>query len=679
MAALSIEEDRIKSLFVTKEVNPAGIYVVNFIINGENKTVTIDDYFPYDTNIQGPAFSQTKGNELWVLILEKAWAKLNGNYENTISGLTQDALSFLLPAPSYVIDHKFTKLDDDKIWQMMLYFDKRGHIICGSSQNQEEKKDLSERGIVSLHAYTISDIVEINAPKDGKVKLVRMRNPWGHHEWDGDWSDKSEKWTPSLRKKLDYYEEDDGEFFICFKDYLSYYGNTSITHYEPHYEWASMTVKQPKSSYNYIELEIDTDTHFYISFQQINARLMQKPYRNLKPSQSRIIVGRETGVNDEGQKQFEYISGEYSYDTTLVWNSDQSVDPGNYVVFVEFEWSAESKHHEFIVSLYSENPIKMSVGPTAGHNQDFLASVLKSCAKKKTEKHTYTENNQPDVHRYMSITDANCDYGYVYYENNSESVTLEEKVDLSEMEGFELRFPHQGKSVEVKLGPGQNEIAILKRVADDTKFSCSFYTSFKDDNLDYGKEAISKGEKNTISADGKDYQVYFYALNYDEGYVFHFVNQETDKKFDGTFQFELTNLKIRPDDNQDGPKAPNPNSWVVSLYPGETVTKFLDIDQKFEQYGYSYSFGIEISASSAPKPKPKPKPKTQKKIKQKPKPNPESKIKTKNMSESQLIDLVMKNGKKRNLKNYQTDNVYYYLYSLDNVYHFVFDNQYENK
>jgi hypothetical protein len=105
LAALAIKGQRIKDLFVTKEFNEAGIYVVRFYINGKQQNVTIDDYFPFDPRVKRPAFSQTNDNELWVLILEKAWAKINGSYENTISGQTNDALSFLLPAPSTVVDH----------------------------------------------------------------------------------------------------------------------------------------------------------------------------------------------------------------------------------------------------------------------------------------------------------------------------------------------------------------------------------------------------------------------------------------------------------------------------------------------------------------------------------------------------------------------------------------------
>jgi calpain-15 len=30
---------------------------------------------------------------------------------------------------------------------------------------------------------------------------MKLRNPWGNKgEWNGDWSDKSDKWTPELKK-----------------------------------------------------------------------------------------------------------------------------------------------------------------------------------------------------------------------------------------------------------------------------------------------------------------------------------------------------------------------------------------------------------------------------------------------------------------------------------------------
>ena len=83
---------------------------MNLCINGEFKIVEIDDYFPCWKHHNGTftsAFSRPRNESvLWVLILEKAWAKINGSYDLTIGGDTSDAISCLTGAPSEFISHK---------------------------------------------------------------------------------------------------------------------------------------------------------------------------------------------------------------------------------------------------------------------------------------------------------------------------------------------------------------------------------------------------------------------------------------------------------------------------------------------------------------------------------------------------------------------------------------------
>ena len=47
LAALAENPERIKNLFITKTVNEAGIYAVRLYINGEERVIVVDDYFPY--------------------------------------------------------------------------------------------------------------------------------------------------------------------------------------------------------------------------------------------------------------------------------------------------------------------------------------------------------------------------------------------------------------------------------------------------------------------------------------------------------------------------------------------------------------------------------------------------------------------------------------------------------
>lgn len=50
--------------------------------------------------------------------------------------------------------------------------------------------------------------------------MLKLRNPWGSGEWQGDWSDKSKLWTPQIKQQVKFTDGDDGVFFIEFGDYL---------------------------------------------------------------------------------------------------------------------------------------------------------------------------------------------------------------------------------------------------------------------------------------------------------------------------------------------------------------------------------------------------------------------------------------------------------------------------
>lgn len=58
----------------------------------------IDDHIPCAH--KNPAFTRANGNELWVLLIEKAWAKLYGSYAKIESGFCNEALRDLTGAPT---------------------------------------------------------------------------------------------------------------------------------------------------------------------------------------------------------------------------------------------------------------------------------------------------------------------------------------------------------------------------------------------------------------------------------------------------------------------------------------------------------------------------------------------------------------------------------------------------
>lgn len=69
----------IEDIFITKHINESGIYELKLFQGNKEVRVIVDDYIPCQENGK-VAFSSNHGNEIWVMILEKAYAKLHGSY-----------------------------------------------------------------------------------------------------------------------------------------------------------------------------------------------------------------------------------------------------------------------------------------------------------------------------------------------------------------------------------------------------------------------------------------------------------------------------------------------------------------------------------------------------------------------------------------------------------------------
>ena len=188
-----------------------GLYGIKFYVMGKWVTVVIDDLFPcvQERGQWKPLFAGPKRHsdqvagekEIWPMLFEKAFAKLNGSYECTDAGMSEDALQLLTGG---VIDYlpltgagaEFERLktllrDDD---------DSDSFVCCGCRTSREgfTAARLRAVGLFSGHAYSLTKAVETRAG----VRLVQVHNPWGRCEWNGRYSDKSPEMTPELLAEL---------------------------------------------------------------------------------------------------------------------------------------------------------------------------------------------------------------------------------------------------------------------------------------------------------------------------------------------------------------------------------------------------------------------------------------------------------------------------------------------
>ena len=191
--------------------------------------------------------------QLWVLLVEKAYAKLCGSYYNLRWGFAHEALIDLTGCPTLNINFADRRISFEDI----LCWDRNDCLICAGTPGEDTVSESGVRpkndsGLVAGHAYTILQARRITkkGPYQG-AEILQLRNPWGAFEWSGAWSDSSKE-LKSCKAELDDdgittndgSSGDDGLFWMSFKDFITHFCDVSVC--AVHCIQLGATFKQPR-------------------------------------------------------------------------------------------------------------------------------------------------------------------------------------------------------------------------------------------------------------------------------------------------------------------------------------------------------------------------------------------------------------------------------------------------
>eukprot|EP00466_Bigelowiella_natans_P011466 jgi/Bigna1/78372/fgenesh1_pg.54_\ len=227
--------ERILGVIVNKKRSEQGIYKVRFCSNGKWKEVIVDDLIPCLPG-GGPVFSRNNGKEVWVLIVEKAYAKLYRSYTALKGGHEFQALEDLtgFPAMRIRLQNPNTQMviREAKLWPDLEKCASKGMVMTlgtGPPQMYAQKgisPDIMrmKTGLAPSHAYSCLQVKE-----GAGIKLVKIRNPWGTGEWRGPYCDFDTKnWTPEARAAFHPEFKEDGLFHMPWEQVTKWYLDLTV-------------------------------------------------------------------------------------------------------------------------------------------------------------------------------------------------------------------------------------------------------------------------------------------------------------------------------------------------------------------------------------------------------------------------------------------------------------------
>ena len=128
-------------------------------------------------------FTRSMANDMWVLLLEKAYAKLHGNYLSLRGGFVHEALADLTGCPTVV--HQLDSDETAGLIRTGRFFTqienhlREGYIVAATTEGEELWGETSDQplgnGLLKAHSYCL---LEVKTDEARGKQMVKLRNVW---------------------------------------------------------------------------------------------------------------------------------------------------------------------------------------------------------------------------------------------------------------------------------------------------------------------------------------------------------------------------------------------------------------------------------------------------------------------------------------------------------------------
>ncbi len=523
LSALSQFPSLFNKIILTKEYNPNGLYKLLLFIDGEFQIIYIDDFFPCIKNSNVLYFIKPSNFEIWSILIEKAWAKVNGGYQNIINSWPVDLFRALTGASCEEFIHD--ELTSDELFNELNYSDKNYGFCISLSNN----RDVVKKGLLNYHMYILIETEKVDMGKNLYLYLCKFRDPTGESNWIGNWNEKSELWNEKIRKKINKSKLNlkKGEFWICIEDVKKYFIRSDICHmiydgFSKTFEFKDKEIMTPKIFNFYLQEEGMVSISIYEKNWQFHREL-----RYISHPTSLIIA--EYDIKNNSIKNI--IS---KYESNNAVEITKNLQKGYYLVWAYKTNDIDEKIicDEMKIRFCSDSKLSIKF---KGNDDNF--HLIKNIIYQHIKEKNKNKIKSDEVFYETENSFLKSGLGYKLCINPLDNVYQEWIVDSSKIEGYILLSPYNKKNFDLTIGYKGYKIilGIKKQKFDEHWFNLNVEVIQNENST---KKELTNFEKNPdinsfFSKDNK----YFLIIN--ENPTFSYEEMKKKPKFPSFDHWQL--------------------------------------------------------------------------------------------------------------------------------------------
>lgn len=344
------------------------MFFIRLRLHGEWHYMVLDSYFPSVNN--NLIFGRSKSNDLWVAIIEKAWAKVLGGYYMTSLGSPSEGLLSLTDFPITIITHKHYKLSSE-IWSQLPLINKTWILSCIIQLKGSKTNTYRNLGLITNHCYGILNYQEIKTKINSKgYRIILLRNPHGNQDYMGSFGDQDPVWNKDkeLKEKALFNNKDEASFFMDFNEYFQLFDHTFVSKHIENYEsiYYKLSKKDSIKNYNKEDPSIKGNMYTNCFILKVNDNI---PIDNTEFSGSfiQLVNKYKRALNYDVDKNVSkcliaYIKDEEFIKNIESNNNSKQSNVSDELILNKIDFNNDIINVEFINGLDNDKSLSLSVG-----------------------------------------------------------------------------------------------------------------------------------------------------------------------------------------------------------------------------------------------------------------------------------------------------------------------------